>query len=191
MNQFHRIFLAPFRAFDPQQVESLLQDRVQTTRNNSAGCQIMLPSSVFTEEASSWISEHGCSIACAVLFYTRPHAELWWHTDGEARDLAKFNWVWGAEDHEMQFALALEGRSSQRFPTAVGTAYEPWSTMDLDRPVSVPVAPAYMMNGNVPHRVINRDTSARWCINMILTENSERLGWNRALDLFDQYLICP
>ena len=189
INNYYRVFQQPFEFFDRSALEAQYSQQVLSTRNNSAGCQIMVPKQVFNLEAHKWVESHGCYIATAIIFYTRPGGILHWHTDGEQGDTAKFNWVWGAGDHTMWFAHQRDHITAHREPTSVGTFYDRFSHDQLRDITSVALAPAYMMNGMQPHRVRNLGTTGRWCLNMILMQDGRRLAWHRAVDLFGAHLV--
>jgi hypothetical protein len=198
-NNYYRILNTSLHLFNKEQIEEDYTALVTTTKNNSAGLQICLDKNTdraFTKTAYEWIESHGCKISTGRIFYTRPGGILGWHDDGEQGDYAKFNFVWGSDNHQMLFAEPKSNISynSLTVKNRVGTYYREYNLQDLQNIISIKVDRPILMNGNVPHEVRNFSPTGigptgRWCLNMILTYKGSRLFWNDALEIFSEHLI--
>ena len=192
-NNYYRFLNTSLVFFDKEQIEKDYTTLVTTTRNNPAGLQIVLgdaTNKAFTKTAYEWIESFGCKISTGLIFYTRPGGILPWHDDGEQGDYAKFNFVWGSENHQMLFAESKSSVTANSLtPNTAGTYFKRYNINELENIVSIKVDKPILMNGNVPHEVRNFSSTGRWCLNMILTYKGNRLLWNDALKIFSEHLI--
>jgi hypothetical protein len=192
MSNYYKFVNVPDVFFDAVSLEVELAELVKV-RNNTAGTQVCKwgeQESPFNKQAHDWINSLGLTLRRSLVFYTRPGNKLHWHDDGEHGDFVKFNFVWGSDNHVMQFGETVLDRSEYPLlKNSAGTYYTLYRDTDLKNVESVKIDKPVLFNGNTPHQVINYGATPRWCLSMILGKDNSRLTWSDALVVFNDFIV--
>jgi len=124
------------------------------------------------------------------LFYTPPHGFLPWHTDmNPPEDFVKINYVWGSLHHLMCYGeIISKDQIFNTSKTEVGSQYIGLQEKDVYNVTAVKINKPTIINAGRPHKILNFDSTSRWCLSLIITKNHRRILFEDALDIFNEYV---
>jgi hypothetical protein len=150
------------------------------------------PCDIFDTAVVEWVGDLDCEIANIELFYTIPQClERMFHIDMDPpRDFVKINFVWGSQDHIMQWGDPVDSRARPTAKTVVGTSYISYHDTEIAITESVKVEKPILVNVGKPHRVLNYSDQGRWCLCLIPRhrQTGDRILFDQALEVFKDYI---
>lgn len=147
--------------------------------------------SIITDELHTLLDRVNCEVAEAEVFYTAPYSILPWHIDmNPPADNTKLNFVWGSSNHKMNFG-EIRDLSALNLTsiTAAGSQYVEFTAAQVEFKESIQLSHPALVNSGRPHNIVNWSSNGRWCLSVILTHNKNRILFNEALQLFNEYVL--
>lgn len=150
-----------------------------------------VPVSEFSKSFHDLVESLGCNIFYAELFHTPAGRNLVWHIDTEdSSDIMRVNFVWGSKKHMMQWGYpAKKDYESNVFPTVTGTKSINFKDHEVKTTESYCITSPTIVHVGVPHRVVNYDTTSRFCLSVNLHKGEEKLMFDDAKSLFSEYRL--
>ena len=146
---------------------------------------------LLNDEFHLWLKDLGCKVFFAEVFYTPPNTNMIWHIDTQTQsDFVKINFVWGSTNHLMQWGRLKTPKPITPNVTLAGTKFLEFKDYEVEVVESTTIKTPTVVKIGVPHRVVNRDTSGRWCLSAnIHDQHGNRLTIDQASQVFSVYAL--
>jgi hypothetical protein len=151
-----------------------------------------LRSELFNSRLHEFLDNLGCEVMAAELFYTMPRNKIFWHTDmGPAQDFIKINFVWGSDDHIMEWGEVKDSINQNISFTKAGTQYVKYNDNEINKTASTKLVMPTLVNVGRPHRVVNFSDTGRWCLCLMpkFKDRNIRMFFNEFLETFNEYVL--
>lgn len=147
--------------------------------------------SVFSDSLNTFLNSAGCKIFYSELFHTPAFRNLVWHIDTDTpSDIMRLNFVWGSKKHLMQWGEPVRKQYDNNvFPTVTGTVSINFKEHEIKTVESYCINSPTIVHVGVPHRVVNYDNASRFCLSVNIHAGDEKLMFNRAKELFSEYML--
>jgi hypothetical protein len=146
------------------------------------------------QELVDWIDGLGLTIGGAEVFHLEPN-DLSYpnclpiHTDSSAFDNhVKINFVYSDIASTMNWYEYKDPTLLETLTTPIGTGYITTTKANCELVYSAEVGQPSLVNTGMLHD-ISPVTSTRYCFSFPIWKNGQRLTWDRAMDIFKDYII--
>lgn len=194
MSTFYKHLNIPMESFDKQSIMDLLIERERTLLFQKVRMWKYwgYRDPVLTPEFHAWLDSFGCNVFHAELFHVPPRGVLPWHVDqNPGHNVCKINFVWGAEDHEIQWGEQIDNNNPlTSIMTPMNTKYVSYSDEEIRIIETAKVRADMPMLADVgqPHRVINYSDTSRWCFSVVIHKDKYRILLKDAINIFSEYV---
>lgn len=72
---------------------------------------------------------------------------------------------------------------------AVGSPHMIFSPLEIVTTESVIINKPILVNVGVPHRAVNAGSTGRWCLFLIPKKNGDRISFDNALKILNEYVL--
>jgi hypothetical protein len=124
-------------------------------------------------------------------FYTAPFGKIWVHTDTDGfGDAAKINWTWGDSLSETCWWDIKDRSRLEPIVTDFGIKYLKAEEEDCKLLFKQQMTKPSIVQVGILHSTNNPTPTGRWtlCLPLIYPGTTQRLPWNRATEMFADYL---
>lgn len=194
LSNYYKFVNFPVDCFNKSQMLDELQNYDLSIKTTPAGRHWRnwgYKSNIITAEFHELLATINCEVLEAEVFYTAPYSILPWHIDmNPPADNTKLNFVWGSSNHKMNFGEIKDlSALNLTSTTAAGSQYVEFTAAQVEFKESVQLSQPALVNSGRPHNVVNWSSDGRWCLSVILTHNKNRILFNEALHLFNEYVL--
>lgn len=187
LSPYYRFLTLPEIFFDKDQISFDLSKSIDQNKNNHWN-QLNY---IFNDKIFSFFSSLDCTLINSELFYTPPFGRLPWHIDmNPPEDFVKINYVWGSENHIMCYGETKDtNKIFVTSKTAVNTQYISLDDNEVLNVTAVKINQPVIINAGRPHKIVNFDSTGRWCLSLIITKNDRRILFKDAIEIFSEYVV--
>jgi hypothetical protein len=195
MSEFYRHLAIPMESFNKQEIMDLLIDREGTNTFHKVRMWKWwgYRDPILTAKFHNWLDSVGCNVFHAELFHIPPNGVLPWHVDqNPGHNVAKINFVWGADEHEIQWGKQINSDALlTSVMTPMNTKYVSYEDDEIEIIEKTKVRLDMPMLADVgqPHRVLNYSTTSRWCFSVVIHKNKYRILFKDAVEIFSEYVV--
>ena len=149
---------------------------------------------LINQELVEWIASLGLTIGGAEVFHLEPNDPTYpnclpIHSDSSEFDHhVKMNFVYSDSASTMNWYTYKSASLLETQYTPIGTGYVVTSRDNCELVYSAEVGQPSLVNAGMLHDV-SPVTSTRWCFSFPLWQNGQRLTWDRAVDVFKDFIV--
>jgi hypothetical protein len=149
---------------------------------------------LISSELLNWLGSLNIGIGGAEVFHLRPYDadhldHLPIHTDSSNFDNhVKMNFVYSDTRSTMNWFEYKNADLLENFTTPIGTGYITTPRDNCELVYSAEVGQPSLVNTGMLHD-ISPVAGPRWCFSFPLWQHEQRLTWDRAVDIFKDYIV--
>jgi len=185
-NNYYRLLNFPFDFFDKEKIEKDMHGNFDPKKNK----QWSSLDQYYNSQSREFFKKFDYELINAELFYTPPSGRLKWHIDmNPPEDFIKINFVWGSNNHIMEWGELKKNSSMITRKTEVDSQYVSLSENDIISMKKIKIEKSALVNVGRPHRIINYSIEPRWCLCTILSYKSKRIIFDQAISDLSEYVV--